>query len=135
MAEIKPIKAWRYNTELQKEIENLTSPLFDVVSPKQREALYKNPLNSIHLSVPKGGENSADMAADRLAKWKKEGIFKTRSVCQGFIVYDQYFNTAGFHSGAYSKRIQNIYLKLYDWDENCQLRHENNSPKSVNDRH
>ena len=61
MAEIKPIKAWRYNAELQHEIENLTSPLFDVVSPKQREALYRNPYNSIHLSVPKGGEESADM--------------------------------------------------------------------------
>lgn len=72
MAEIKPIKAWRYNAELQKEIESLTSPLFDVVSPKQREVLYKNPLNSIHLSVPKGGEESADMAAERLVKWKKK---------------------------------------------------------------
>jgi uncharacterized protein (DUF1015 family) len=94
MAEIKPIKAWRYNAELQKEIENLTSPLFDVVSAKQREALYKNPLNSIHLSVPKGGEESADMAADRLATWKSEGVIK-QDPLPGIYVYYQYFTLPG----------------------------------------
>ncbi len=54
MAEIKPLRAWRFNAELTPRIEELTSPLFDVVSSRQREALYKNEINSIHLSVPAG---------------------------------------------------------------------------------
>lgn len=132
MAEIKPIKAWRYNTELQKEIESLTSPLFDVVSAKQREALYKNPLNSIHLSVPKGGENSADLAADRLVKWKKEGIIK-QDPLPGIYVYYQYFTLPGSTRERVRKGFI-TFIKAYDWDEEVILRHENTIPKSVNDR-
>src|SRR5690554_1421161 len=94
MAEIRPIKAWRYNSELQAEIENLTSPLFDVVSPKQREALYKNPLNSIHLSVPKGGDDASDLAAARLQQWKESGIIK-QDPLPGIYVYYQYFTLPG----------------------------------------
>jgi uncharacterized protein (DUF1015 family) len=132
MAEIRPIKAWRYNAELQKEIEHLTSPLFDVVSSQQREALYKNPLNSIHLSVPKGGAESADMAADRLAKWKKEGIIK-QDPLPGIYVYYQFFTLPGSTRELVRKGFI-TFIKAYDWDENVILRHENTIPKSVNDR-
>ncbi|MDH5382622.1 MAG: DUF1015 family protein, partial [Cyclobacteriaceae bacterium] len=51
MAEILPLRGWRYNEELGKNIDEHTSPLFDVVSNKQREKLYKNPYSSIHISV------------------------------------------------------------------------------------
>ena len=51
MAEIKPLRAWRYNRELGSNMEALTSPLFDVVSEKQRQTLYKNPHNSIHVQA------------------------------------------------------------------------------------
>ena len=68
MAEIKPLRAWRYHKKFTPEIDKLTSPLFDVVSKKQREALYQNPLNSIHLSVPRG-ENPAENAAALLEDW------------------------------------------------------------------
>jgi uncharacterized protein (DUF1015 family) len=132
MAEIKPIKAWRYNAELQKEIESLTSPLFDVVSAKQREALYKNPLNSIHLSVPKGGEESANLAAERLEKWKKEGIIK-QDPLPGIYVYYQYFTLPGSNREHVRKGFI-TFIKAYDWDEKVILRHENTIPKSVNDR-
>jgi len=132
MAEIKPIRAWRYNGMLQGEVENLTSPLFDVVSPKQREALYKNPLNSIHLSVPKGGEDSADLAADRLEKWKKEGIIK-QDPLPGIYVYYQYFTLPGSNRERVRKGFI-TFIKAYDWDEKVILRHENTIPQSVNDR-
>ena len=56
MAEIRPLKGWRYGPPLVTNIADLTSPVFDVVSEKQREALYQHPYNSIHLSVPKGPE-------------------------------------------------------------------------------
>jgi hypothetical protein len=56
MPEIRPLRAWRYNQSLTATIDDLTSPLFDVVSEKQRKALYQNPYNSIHLSVPQGPE-------------------------------------------------------------------------------
>ncbi|HAA11303.1 MAG TPA: DUF1015 domain-containing protein, partial [Cytophagales bacterium] len=45
MAEIRPLRAWRYNAALPEPIEELTSPLFDVVSEKQRARLYGHPHN------------------------------------------------------------------------------------------
>ena len=71
MAEIKPFKSWRYRPSLLKNIGELTSPLFDVASKKQREALYGNPLNSIHLSIPRG-DQPAEKAAAVLNEWKQK---------------------------------------------------------------
>ena len=132
MAEIKPFKAWRYHQDLQQQLDTLTSPLFDVVSPKQREALYKNPLNSIHLSVPKGEDDAAELAADRLEKWKKEGII-AQDALPGIYVYYQHFNLPGDTKENVRKGFI-CFIKAYDWNENIILRHENTIPKSVNDR-
>ena len=73
MAEILPIRPWRYRPDLLKNIEELTAPLFDVVSEKQRAALYRNPLNSIHLSVPQTPDPSA-RALNLLNEWKANSI-------------------------------------------------------------
>ena len=66
MAELLPLKAWRYSNELAENLEKLTAPLFDVVTSKQRDLLYQNPLNSIHLSVPEG--DNGHLAAKNLLK-------------------------------------------------------------------
>src|SRR6201990_416937 len=93
MAEIRPFKAWRYNEKLSEKIEALTSPLFDVVSEKQRRALYQNPLNSIHLSVPEGPD-AANRAARLLNEWKTNGTL-TRDASPGIYIYYQYFKLPG----------------------------------------
>lgn len=129
MAEIRPFKAWRYNEKLSGNIEALTSPLFDVVSDKQRRALYQNPLNSIHLSVP---EKGGDVAARLLEKWKVDEVIK-QDPLPGIYVYYQYFKIPGSPKSLCRKGfICNI--RVYDWDENVVLRHENTIPKAVNDR-
>jgi uncharacterized protein (DUF1015 family) len=129
MAEIRPFRAWRYNDKLSENIEALTSPLFDVVSDRQRRALYQNPLNSIHLSVP---EKGADVAAHLLEKWKVDEVIK-QDVLPGIYVYYQYFKIAGSPKMLCRKGfICNI--RVYDWDERVILRHENTIPKAVNDR-
>ncbi len=89
MAEIRPFRAWRYNSSLTSQIQEFTSPLFDVVSQKQREKLYQNPLNSIHLSVPLG-ENPADDARKTLTKWIENGTIK-QDEKPTIYVYYQYF--------------------------------------------
>ena len=95
MAEIKPIRAWRYNDSLAQNIDDLTSPLFDVVSEKQRKSLYQNPLNSIHLSVP-AGPDAAIGAALRLHQWKKEGVI-AQDKLPAIYVYYQYFKLSGYN--------------------------------------
>jgi uncharacterized protein (DUF1015 family) len=131
MAEIRPLRPWRYNSELGTNIDALTSPLFDVVSDKQRQALYKNPYNSIHLSVPLE-PNAADRAAATVKQWKDD-----RTIIQdqlpGLYVYYQYFRLAG-HDKEYCRKGFICNIRAYDWEEGVILRHENTMPHSVNDR-
>lgn len=131
MAEIKPLRAWRYNNELGRSMDELTSPLFDVVSEKQRQALYRNPFNSIHLSVPLG-DKPADEAQKTLEYWKNKGII-LQDKLPAIYVYYQYFNLAG-HQKEYCRKGFICNIRAYDWAENVILRHENTIPQSVNDR-
>ncbi len=131
MAEILPIKAWRYHERLKGRIEELTSPLFDVVSKRQREALYENPENSIHLSVPLG-DQPAQSAQEILEDWKTREVIVQDQI-PGIYVYFQYFKLPGRETESCRKGfIANI--KAYDWDEKEVLRHENTIVKAVNDR-
>jgi uncharacterized protein (DUF1015 family) len=131
MAEILPVKAWRYNEDLGLNIDELTSPLFDVVSAKQREALYQNALNSIHLSVPRG-DQPADEAAKMLQKWKAEGIV-AQDPLPGIYVYYQYFRLSG-NDKEFCRKGFICHIKAYDWNDGVLLRHENTIPSAVNDR-
>jgi uncharacterized protein (DUF1015 family) len=131
MAEIQPLRAWRYNQELGRSIESLTSPLFDVVSERQREALYKNPNNSIHLSVPLGPD-AALRAAATLHQWKSNHTL-VQDPLPGIYVYYQYFKMTG-SAKEYCRKGIICNIRTYDWNEKVILRHENTIPKSVNDR-
>ena len=131
MAEIKPFRAWRYNRNLSSSIETLMSPLFDVVSEKQRITLYKNPLNSIHLSVPLDPE-PAQRAAETLKQWKESRIL-VQDVLPGIYVYYQYFTLPGSVK-EYCRKGFITHIRAYDWEERVILRHENTIPKAVNDR-
>jgi uncharacterized protein (DUF1015 family) len=131
MAEIKPIRAWRYNSVLAEKIEELTSPLFDVVSDKQRKKLYENPFNSIHVSVPQG-TNPVENAYQLLTRWKSNGTIE-QDVVPGIYVYYQYFKLAG-SSKEHCRKGFVCHIRAYDWEEGVILRHENTIPKAVNDR-
>lgn len=131
MAEIKPLRAWRYNASLQTKIDELVSPLFDVVSKNQRKSLYENAFNSIHLSVPRE-ENSIKEVGEQLARWKKEGILQQDDL-PAIYVYFQHFTLPGSDKVHIRKGfIAN--MRVYDWDEKVVLRHENTIPFSVSDR-
>lgn len=131
MAEIKPIRAWRYNNDLTKNMDSLTSPLFDVVSEKQRRALYQNPLNSIHLSVPVEPDPST-RASLLLQQWKSDGVI-IQDKLPAIYAYYQYFRLSG-STKEYCRKGFICHIRAYDWHENVILRHENTIPKSVNDR-
>src|SRR5688572_1512522 len=131
MAEIKPIRAWRYTHAISKNIEAITSPLFDVVSEKQRKALYQNPYNSIHLSVPQG-PNPSERAAKLLEEWKTTGVIQQDKL-PGIYVYYQYFKLTGSPQ-EFCRKGFICNIRTHHWEDNVILRHENTIPKSVNDR-
>ncbi len=131
MAHILPLRAWRYHPALTPAMESLTSPLFDVVSEKQRENLYRNPHNSIHLSVPKGPQ-AARSARRKLESWKKDQII-LQDHLPSIYVYYQEFSLPGTQKVFRRKGfICNIFA--YDWEDQVILRHENTIPHAVNDR-
>ncbi|SDM21254.1 Uncharacterized conserved protein, DUF1015 family [Catalinimonas alkaloidigena] len=131
MAKILPLRAWRYRSELIPRLESLTSPLFDVVSEKQRQRLYQEPYNSIHLSVPRG-EHPHQQAAQTLATWQQEGVLQLDPL-PALYVYYQHFSLPGSDQ-QYVRKGFIGNLRLYDWDENVVLRHENTIPGAVDDR-
>lgn len=131
MAVILPLKAWRYEDQLGKNMEALTAPLFDVVSAKQRELLYQNTLNSIHLSVPQGEQPHLD-AKRLLDRWKAEGILVQDDV-PGIYVYYQYFRLPGEQEER-CRRGFIAQIKATPWEENMILRHENTIVSAVHDR-
>jgi uncharacterized protein (DUF1015 family) len=131
LAEIQPLRGWRYNSALSADIDEYVSPLFDVVSAKQREALYRNPLNSIHLSVPRG-ENPAAAALARLREWQANGELR-QDALPGIYAYYQYFRLPG-STREYCRKGFMCHIRAYDWAEEVVLRHENTLPASVNDR-
>ena len=131
MAEIQPLRGWRYNPTLSANIDAYVSPLFDVVSAKQREALYRNPLNSIHLSVPRADDPAAAALA-RLREWQANGVLRQDEL-PGIYAYYQYFRLPG-SAREYCRKGFMCHIRAYNWAENVVLRHENTLPASVNDR-
>lgn len=131
MAEIIPIRPWRYNATLTGQIDELVAPLFDVVSENQRLALYENPYNSIHLSVPRSAHPAED-AARTLSDWKRSRIIE-QDPLPGIYVYYQYFKATGDPVWRCRKGFI-CHIRAYDWDDGVVLRHENTIPKAVNDR-
>ena len=128
MAEIQPLRGWRYNPTLSADIDAYASPLFDVVSAKQREALYRNPLNSIHLSVPRA-DDPAGAALATLRQWQADGVLRQDEL-PGIYAYYQYFRLPG-HAQEYCRKGFLCHIRAYDWDEDVVLRHENTLPAAV----
>ncbi|WKN41981.1 DUF1015 domain-containing protein [Tunicatimonas pelagia] len=131
MAVIKPFRGWRYAPKLTNQISRLISPPFDVVSFKQRVALYQEPYNSIHLSVPKPGD-SAQNTAQLLSQWKTEGVLRQDTLAALYTYY-QCFQLPGLPK-FFCRKGFIAMIEATFWEENIVLRHEDTIPSSVNDR-
>jgi uncharacterized protein (DUF1015 family) len=128
MAEIRPFKSWRYRPSLLKNIGELTSPLFDVASEKQRKALYSNPLNSIHLSIPRG-DQPAKNAAAIFNEWKQKNYIIQDQV-PGIYVYYQYFSLPS-EPKPYCRKGFISKIRVHEWQDSIVLRHENTMDEAV----
>ena len=128
MAQIRPFRAWRYNDQLAQHIGALISPPFDTVSDKQRAALYRQPYNSIHLSVPE----SHTQAAHTLHNWKTQGILQQDSAASIYVYYQNFKLPGG--QKAYCRKGFICFIEAADWQERVVLRHEDTLPHSVQDR-
>src|SRR5690606_13864817 len=123
MAEIRPFRAWRYNPEIGN-IKDLASPLFDVVDREQLDQLYKNPLNLIHLSVPK----SPYEMHNTIHQWKQQAVLVQDPLLSIYVFY-QYYKTSPTEPLRCRKGfISNV--RLQEWSDQIILRHESVMPHS-----
>jgi uncharacterized protein (DUF1015 family) len=73
LAEIKPVRALRYNERQAGPLEGLVAPPYDVISPAEREEyLARSPYNVVHLTLP-----DSEAEAGRLFhEWQAEGVLE-----------------------------------------------------------
>ena len=71
MAEIKPFRALRYDTDRAGPLEDLVAPPYDVIGPEEREGyLGRSPYNVVHLTLP----DSEEDAGRDVRSWQDDGV-------------------------------------------------------------
>jgi uncharacterized protein (DUF1015 family) len=71
LAELKPLRALRYDTDRAGPLETLVAPPYDVIGPAERASfLAKSPNNVVHLTLP----DSEGDAGRSFREWREEGI-------------------------------------------------------------
>lgn len=127
MADIKPLRAWRYSIRPAEQLPELLSPLYDVVSEEQKKILYQNPNNSLHLSLPQDG--AVATAKKTLDLWKKNKIIEQDALPALYVLY-QYFKIPGSEK-QYCRKGFICHIRAHDWEEEAVIRHEHTVPKTV----
>jgi len=116
--EIRPFKAFRFNSAVVGDVGKCIAPPFDVISPCQQQQLYQRSRYNI-VRITKGKTNPCDndsnnqytRAAEYLARWMQEGALKQDST-DAIYAYVQDFELAG----AKCQRLNFIALaKLEDF--------------------
>ena len=128
MAIIRPFRGFRYNSIDIEDVGQLCSPLFDVISDSQRQVLYDNPLNSIHLSLPK----HIPSANETLQNWRKNRIIK-QDILPAIYPYYQTFALFGT-AKTYVRKGFVCMISLTDDATGGIILHENTIENAVNDR-
>jgi uncharacterized protein (DUF1015 family) len=128
MADIRPLRAWRYSGKAGS-IEELISPLFDITESSGLENFYKNPLNSIHLSVP---QKKSRPLKELIREWKLKEIIK-QDYLPGIYVYYQYFKLPSSEK-IYCQKGFICNIRLHEWEEKQILKHEAIIPSALQER-
>jgi uncharacterized protein (DUF1015 family) len=71
LAEVKPFRALRYDTERAGPLKDLVAPPYDVIGPEERERyLERSPYNVVHLTLP----DSEAEAGRSFREWRDQGV-------------------------------------------------------------
>ena len=137
MAEVRPLRGIRYNTEKVGNIADVVTPPYDVISKEAQAAYYaRNPYNVIRLEL---GQTTPDdgplntvytRAAATLAEWRLQQVLQEEAApC--YYVYAQTFT----HEGQQYTRTSLIArVRLEQWDARVILPHEHTLAKAKDDR-
>ena len=130
MAEIRPFRALRFNTEQAGAISELVCPPYDIISEEQRLAyLERNPHNIIRLELPKGDDPYQE-AGKTLQQWLEEGILR-QDEQEGIYIYEEEFTVNGLHTKFKGCIVR---VKLEEFSKGVVLPHEETLSKAKEDR-
>ncbi|HOW43133.1 MAG TPA: DUF1015 domain-containing protein [Candidatus Omnitrophota bacterium] len=82
MSKVAPFRALTYNQEKIKSLADVVCPPYDIISPRQQDALLeRHPQNYIHVLLRKDapGEDKYQKAGEIFRQWRKEGILERQA--------------------------------------------------------
>lgn len=133
MADIRPMKALRYDLEKAGKIEELACPPYDIISEEERQSyLRRNEYNVVRLELPRGGEPYAE-AGRTLDQWREQGVLRT-DMDEGFYIYEEEFLDQADHGAAKKLRGLICRVRLEEFAAGVVLPHEETLSKAKQDR-
>jgi uncharacterized protein (DUF1015 family) len=136
MAEIRPFKGLRYNTQKVKLEEVITEPYDRIPPAKQEEYYARNPYNEVRIILGKDDDrehpekDKYKRAKIYLDEWKNEGVLIQEDE-DALYLYEQEFEV----QGTQKKRLGLIArVKLEEFSSRKVLPHERTFPKHKVDR-
>ncbi len=137
MADIRPFRGIHYNQSLLREWRTVISPVYDIISPQQQDALYRAGEHNF-IRIEFGREQPRDTAADdrytrsaaSLQQWLERGILEADSQPAVYI-HDHSFTYLG---KKYRRRGLIARVKLEEWSRGIIKPHEDTMPAPKSDR-
>ena len=134
MPDIKPFRAWRYDTGRIPDASRVVAPPYDVISPEEQEKLYAaSPYNVIRLELGKktakddGKNNRYTRAREVLERWKSEDVL-VREDAPALYVYVQDYIEEGV------RKTRTGFYAAMKVEEEAVLKHENTLTGPKEDR-
>lgn len=138
MATIRPFRGLRY-TEKAGDLNKLTAPPYDVLTPAQRdEYAVRNPHNIVHLTLPESQPDDRSKyvkyarSSALLADWRREEFLEAEDQ-PAFYRYIQTFNIP-YTPDALVRTAVIALIKTEPYEKGVVLPHEQTFPKHKEDR-
>lgn len=137
MADVQPLRGFRYNSEVAGNLAQLVTPPYDVISGEAQAEYYaRSPYNIIRLELglDEPGDTTLNTrytrAASTFAEWRVNAILQQdTSPC--FYLYQQLFT----HKGqTYTRTSLLARVRLEPWSARVVLPHEHTMAKPKDDR-
>ncbi len=140
MAKVVPFRGLRYNTDKFKDLDMVTAPPYDIISPEDQQELYnKDEYNVIRLDYGMDFESDDDennkytRSAAYLEKWIEEQVLVFEDQ-PAFYIYEQIFRLGDDESPTHSLKGIISLVQLEDFSKKVILPHEETTNQVKRDR-
>ncbi|HIV86230.1 MAG TPA: DUF1015 domain-containing protein [Candidatus Monoglobus merdigallinarum] len=140
MAKVIPFKGLRYNTDKFKDLNMVTAPPYDIITPEEQQELYnKDEYNIIRLDYGMEFEsddennNKYTRSAAHLNKWIDEQVLVFEDE-PAFYIYEQVFQLGDEESPTHSLKGIISLVELEEFSKKIIMPHEETLKKAKRDR-